>query len=544
MEFYQRFCEESFDADGRLTGFSLRYPENYNFGYDGLDALAAEEPQGRALVWRNPEGVARDFTFDDIRRLSNRAANVLQAGGVQKGDKVMVILKRHWEYWVVAVALHKLGAVLCPCTHMLTARDMAYRIDLAGIRAAICTSQGEVGRQLLEAQGMCHQLQTLWMVQGAQEGFLDFDAQLEAAGEEWQRVDTRATDPMILYFTSGTTGHPKAVIHDHTYSLAHILTAKHWQQVEKGGLHFTVAETGWGKASWGKLYGQWLCQCAVMVYDFDNFDPKQLMEVINACGVTSFCAPPTVYRYFVKKGVIPMPSLKHTSTAGEALSPEVFRQFEEKTGLALMEGYGQTESTLIMANLRGGKAQPGSLGRPTPLYHVELVDEAGKPVPDGEVGELVVVPPKEGVQHGIFQTYWENPSLYRYVWRGGVYHTGDTAWKDEQGDYWYNGRMDDVIKTGGFRVGPYEIEDVLMEHPAVLECSVVGVPDEFRGQAIQAYVTLNSGYEPSPALKRELREFCNSRLAQYKWVRHVELVEELPKTISGKIRKVELRERG
>lgn len=544
MEFYQRFCEETYDEAGRLTGFSLRYPENYNFGYDGLDGVAADHPNGRALVWRNPEGEARDFTFDEIRRLSNRAANVFRAGGIQKGDKVMVILKRHWEYWVVAVALHKLGAVLAPVTHMLTAKDMAYRIDLADIRAAVCTSLGQVGEQLLEAQKLCPQLTRLWMVQGAREGFLDFNAQMEEASEELERIPTLATDPMVMYFTSGTTGYPKAVIHDHTYSLSHIITAKHWQQVERDGLHFTVSETGWAKASWGKLYGQWLCECGVMVYDFDNFDPKQLMEVINECGVTSFCAPPTVYRYFVKKGVIPMPTLKHASTAGEALSPEVFRLFEEKTGLPLMEGYGQTESTLIIGNLKGGTAQPGSLGRPTPLYHVELVDEEGNIVPDGEVGELVIVPPEKGVQHGIFQTYWENPSLYRHVWRGGVYHTGDTAWKDENGDYWYNGRIDDVIKTGGFRVGPYEIEDVLIEHPAVLECSAVGVPDELRGQAIQVYVTLNSGYSPSPALKRELREFCNSRLAQYKWVRHVELVDELPKTISGKVRKVELRERG
>lgn len=544
MEFYQQFCEERFDEAGRLTDFKLNYGENYNFGWDVVDAVANRHPDKRAVVWCNPDGAERTFTFDDIRRLSNQAANVFSARGIGRGDKVMVILKRHYEYWFVSVALHKLGAVLVPVTHMLTADDIAYRVELAHIKAAVCTSGGPVCDNLLAVQKRCPELTHLWVAQADRAGFHNLTAEMAAAPDTLERRETLAAEPMILYFTSGTTGYPKAVMHDHSYSLAHILTAKYWQQVQDGGLHFTVAETGWGKASWGKLYGQWLCGSAVMVFDFDNFDPRQLMGVINQYEVTTFCAPPTVYRYFVKKGIAAMPSLKHATTAGEALSPEVFRQFQEKTGITLMEGFGQTESTLMLANLAGDGVKPGSMGKPTPLYHVELLKDDGGYAGTGEVGELVVVPPADGVQPGIFMGYCDNEALYRYVWRGGVYHTGDTAWRDEDGDYWYNGRIDDVIKTGGFRVGPYEIEDVLHEHPAVLECSVVGVPDDLRGQSIKAFVTLVPGYEPTNELKRELREGCNEQLAQYKWIRTLEFVEELPKTISGKIRKVELRQQG
>ncbi len=543
MEFYQQFCEESFAPDGKLTSFQLKYDENYNFGYDVVDAIAAAHPEKRALVWCNPAGAERIFTFDQIRRASNQAANVFKAHGIGRGDKVMVTLKRHYEYWFVSIALHKLGAVLVPVTHMLTADDIAYRVDLAQIKAAVCTPEGPVCDNLLSVQKRCPALQHLWVVQADREGLRNLTEDMAAASEELDRQDTLAAEPMILYFTSGTTGYPKAVMHDQSYSLAHIITAKYWQQVQDHGLHFTVAETGWGKASWGKLYGQWLCGSAVMVCDFDNFDPRQLRDVINHYKVTTFCAPPTVYRYFVKKGITEMPSLVHATTAGEALSPEVFHKFQEMTGIPLMEGYGQTESTLILANLAGDTAKPGAMGRPTPLYHVEVLKDDGSYADVGEIGELVVVPPERGRQPGIFMGYCDNDQLYRYVWRGNVYHTGDTVWKDEDGDYWYNGRIDDVIKTSGFRVGPYEIEDVLHEHPAVLECSVVGVPDELRGQAIKAFVVLAPGYEPTPALKRELRESCNEQLAQYKWIRTIEFQKDLPKTISGKIRKVELRER-
>ena len=355
------------------------------------------------------------------------------------------------------------------------------------------------------------------------------------------RLPTLATDPMIMYFTSGTTGQPKGVVHDFTYPLAHIVTAKHWQQAQDGGLHFTVAETGWGKASWGKIYGQWLIGSAVMVFDFDNFDPKRLVGIINQYGVTSFCAPPTVYRYLVKKGIPPMPTLRHAATAGEQLHPEIFRRFTQSTGLPLMEGYGQTETTLLLANLQGWEPLEGSMGVPSPLYRIQLQNPDGTPTPVGEIGEVVILPPETGKPVGLFTEYLGDPALYAQAWRGGVYHTGDAAWQDEKGYYWFHGRFDDIIKTGGFRVGPFEVENILMEHPAVLECSVVGIPDPLRGQAIKAVVVPVPEREPSKTLEREIRTFCNSRLAESKWVRTVEFVAAMPKTISGKIRKTELR---
>ena len=381
----------------------------------------------------------------------------------------------------------------------------------------------------------------LWCVQAEQEGFANLTVAMEQASEAFPRIPTLATDPMLLYFTSGTTGQPKGVIHDHSYPLAHIVTAKYWQQAEEGGLHFTVAETGWAKASWGKLYGQWLVGSAVMVYDFDHFEPKQLTQIINRYGVTSFCAPPTVYRYLVRKGIPAMPTLRHASTAGEMLAPEVFRKFTERTGLALCEGYGQTETTLLLANFKGNAVVEGSMGTPSPFYDIALCGKDGKPVGVGEIGEVVVIPSEKGRQPGIFTAYLDHAEQYRHVWRGGVYHTGDAAYMDADGRYWFHGRFDDIIKTGGFRVGPYEVENVLMEHPAVLECSAIGVPDALRGQAIKAVIVLGAGYAPDNALALEIKEFCNQRLAEYKWVRLVEFVEQMPKTISGKIRKTALR---
>ncbi len=541
MSLYQQFCKETFDETGKLVDFQIQYPENYNFGYDVVDAIARQTPDKTALVWCNTEGEEHIFTFRDIQRMSNQALHVFKTSGIGKGDKVMVILKRHYEYWVATVALHKLGAILVPVTHMLMADDIQYRIESAQIKAVICTPDEGVPERLLGLRDKCPSLQVLWCVQRGADGLRNFTQEVEAAPEETERQPTLAEEPMAMYFTSGTTGYPKAVIHDHTYTLAHILTAKYWQQASDGGLHFTVAETGWAKTSWGKIYGQWLVGAAVMVFDFDNFDPKQFTTVINKYKVTSFCAPPTVYRYLVKKGIGEMPSLQHASTAGEALNPEVFRRFTEKTGIPLMEGFGQTESTLILGNLVGDVSRPGSMGKPTPLYHVDIQKEDGTSAAPGEVGEIVIVPPKSGKQPGIFIGYHDNPALYQQVWRGGVYHTGDTAWRDEDGYYWFNGRTDDVIKTGGFRVGPFEIENVLMEHPSVMECAVVGVPDPLRGQAIKAVIVLAPGYEGDAALKKEIREFCNARLAEYKWIRMVEFVAAMPKTISGKIRKVNLR---
>ena len=542
MSIYKQFCEETVDENGRLTAFSIRCAENFNFGYDVIDALGASEPERRALVWCNTEGTVKTLTFADLSRLSSRVAHILSDAGVRRGDRVMVALKRHIEYWYLLPALHKLGAVAVPVTHMLTEDDFLYRLDCGGIRAVVAADDENVLQKLGAAAQRAQQPPLLWTTAPGYAPFRDLHAEMEHAPETLERRETLASEPILMYFTSGTTGYPKAVLHDHTYPLAHIITAKYWQQVEDGGLHFTVAETGWGKASWGKMYGQWLCGSAVMVYDFDNFDPKQLTNIVNQFSVTSFCAPPTVYRYLVKKGMSDMPSLRHASTAGEALSPEVFHRFQEKTGLELMEGYGQTESTLILANFRGAPSKPGSLGLASPLYHVALLKEDGTYAAPGELGELVIIPPENGRQFGIFSGYLGDEALYRYVWRGGVYHTGDIAWQDEDGYYWFHGRIDDVIKSGGYRIGPYEIENILIGHEAVLECSVVGVPDTLRGQAIKAFVVTAPGYVQDAALQKQLRDYCNMRLAGYKWVRYVELVPELPKTISGKIRKNILRQ--
>ena len=541
MSIYQKYSHEIMDESGNLKKLILDYPDNFNFGYDVVDKIADETPDKRALVWCNVEGEEHIFSFADIKKYSNQMANVFRNAGIRHGDRVMLILKRHYEYWFAAIALHKLGAVMIPATHMLTVSDLVYRIRSANVKAIVCTVQNEVPKKITAALKETENQVKLWCVGQDVDGFENLTNTMKLASEEFGRVKTLAADPMMLYFTSGTTGYPKGVIHDHSYPLAHIVTAKYWHQAEDNGLHFTVAETGWAKASWGKLYGQWLVGSAVMVYDFDNFDPKQLTTVINKYGVTSFCAPPTVYRYLVRKGIPDMPTLKHASTAGEMLAPEVFRKFTERTGLELCEGYGQTETTLLLANFRGMNAAPGSMGIPSPFYNIELRNKQGEPVGVNEIGEIVIIPEQPGRQTGVFIAYLDNKQQYDYVWRDGVYHTGDAAYKDENGRYWFHGRFDDIIKTGGFRVGPYEVENVLMEHPAVVECSVIGVPDSLRGQAIKAVIVLGKGYTPSKEMELEIKEFCNQRLAEYKWIRKIEFVEEMPKTISGKIRRTELR---
>ncbi|MGI6315558.1 MAG: AMP-binding protein [Christensenellales bacterium] len=541
MSIYEQYCNEITGENGRLLKITLDYPENFNFGYDVVDKIANETPDKRAFVWCNIEGEEHFFSFADVKKYSNKMANTFRNAGIGHGDRVMLILKRHYEYWFAAIALHKLGAVMVPATHMLTVSDFVYRLNASKAKAIICTTQNEVPAKITAALREVETTVKLWCVQQDAEGFENLTAAMESMSEEFGRIHTLATDPMMLYFTSGTTGYPKGVIHEHSYPLAHIVTAKYWHRAEDNGLHFTVAETGWAKASWGMMYGQWMIGCAVMVFDFDNFEPKQLTTVINRYGVTSFCAPPTVYRYLARKGIPEMPTLKHATTAGEMLAPEVFRKFTESTGLPLCEGYGQTETTLLIANFKGSQAAEGSMGTPSPFYNIELRGKNGQPVAPGEVGEVVIVPDKEGRQIGVFTAYLDNEEQYRYVWRDGVYHTGDAAYRDENGRYWFHGRFDDIIKTGGFRVGPYEVENVLMEHRTVVECSVIGVPDMLRGQAIKAFVVLAAGYVPSAKLELEIKNYCNKKLAEYKWIRSIEFVTEMPKTISGKIQKTVLR---
>ncbi len=541
MSIYRKFCNEEFGAQGELTDFTLNFPDDFNFGYDVVDEIARTDPNKRALVWCNAEGEEHVFSFGDIKRLSDRAANIFLSAEIGQGDPVMLMLKRHYEYWIIAVALHKIGAVMIPATHMLTAEDMIYRIKMTKVKGIVCTPFNEVPEKLTEAINTLGADCKLWCVQQNIDGYENFTSLLDKASEKLTRIPTKASDPMVMYFTSGTTDYPKGVIHDHSYPLAHIVTAKYWQQAEDNGLHFTVAETGWAKASWGKIYGQWLVGSAVMVFDFDHFDPKQLTAVINRYGVTSFCAPPTVYRYLVKKGMPAMPKLKHASTAGELLHPEIFRRFTESTGLDLCEGYGQTETTLLMANFKGCTPVEGSMGRPSPFYNIQLRKKDGSKAEIGEVGEVVIIPPENGRQIGLFTAYLDDEARYANAFEGGVYHTGDAAWQDKEGNFWFYGRFDDIIKTGGFRVGPFEIENVLMEHPAVVECVVIGIPDKLRGQAIKAFILPAQGYDPTKALELEIKEFCNARLAEYKWVRSIEFVDVMPKTISGKIRKGEMR---
>lgn len=544
MQIYKQFCKETFNPDNTLKNFELNFEDNFNFGYDVVDALAKETPDAYAVVWTNPDGEERKFTFEDISKLSNKAVNVFKKYGIQKGDRVMLMLKRNYEYWYVITALHKMGAVAIPATNMLTPEDIEFRVNAVSIKAVVCTPDGESYNDFIKVSENDNTLNTIFIPRKDVEGTVNLTDEIEKADDTLERIPTKVEDEMVVYFTSGTTGYPKAVMHNYTYPLAHIITARYWQNVVDGGLHFTVAETGWAKASWGKIYGQWLCGSAVMVYDFDNFSPTKLMQIIEKYKVTTFCAPPTVYRYFAKKNMkkYDLSSLTHISTAGEPLNPSVSDFIYNETGLRIMEGFGQSESTLILGTLVGTQAKPGSIGKPTPLYDVRLVDHDGNEVPQGETGEIVICPPKNRKQYGIFNSYIGDEQMYQYAWRGGVYHTKDTAYMDEDGYFYYVGRADDLIKSRGFRVGPFEIENIIMKHPAVLECAVIGVPDESRGQAIKAFIKLANGYDiEDHRLANEIKNFCNRKLASYKWIQYIEFTEEMPKTASGKIRRVELK---
>lgn len=542
---YKDYCTEEFDDKGMLTGFSLKCPDDFNYAYDVVDRIASEEPEKTAMVWCDIHGNERVFSFGEMSELSCKAANYFISRGIRRGDRVMLILKRHYEYWYTILALHRIGAVAIPATYMLTEKDIVYRVNNASIRAVVCADDENIIKHIKSSVGQCPSLEQLYTVRCDYPGFDRLDSGMEKMSEVCPRIKNKTTDPFIMYFTSGTTGYPKAVIHDYSYPLSHICTAVHWQNVVDGGLHLTVADTGWGKASWGKIYGQWLAGSAVMVYDFEKFDADGLMNVISKYHVTTFCAPPTIYRFLVKNGLekYDLSSLVYATTAGEALNYEIMKKFEEVTHIKLMEGYGQTETVLIIANLYGSSPRAGALGKPTPMFDIKIVDTDGNELPAGEVGEIVVKPCKNGRQYGIFSGYDNDDKLYEYAWRGGVYHTGDTAYADEDGYIWYVGRIDDIIKSSGYRIGPFEIESVLIAHPAVLECAVTGVPDPDRGCVVKATVVLRDGYEPSDALAKELQTFVKDATAPYKYPRIVSFVSELPKTISGKIRHAEIRKK-
>lgn len=541
-----KYVNEEYDKNGVLKKFSLNVPDDFNFSYDIVDEMARLEPNKTCMVWCNEFGEEKVFTFADMKKYSDKTANFFKSLGIKKGDLVMLVLKRHYEFWFSIVALHKIGAVTIPGTALLTTKDFEYRFNMAGIKAIVCTGEGDVCKFVDEAQKTSPSLTVKIVARGKKEGWHSFTEGMEAASENFLRPQgadaTKVTDPMLMYFTSGTSGMPKLVAHDYSYPLAHIITAKHWHNVDPNGLHLTVAETGWGKAVWGKLYGQWIMEAAVFVYDFEKFKPSDLLEKIEKYKITTFCAPPTIYRFFIKEGMegYDLSTLKYATTAGEALNPEVGKKFYEFTGIKLMEAFGQTESTVLLGTLKGMEPKPGSMGKPSPLYDVDILDEDGNPVNNGEVGEICVKVKGER-QVGLFMGYYNDPERKKAVWHDGYYHTGDTAWRDEDGYYWYVGRTDDVIKSSGYRIGPFEIESALMEHPAVLECAVTGAPDPIRGQVVKASIVLTKKYKPSEELAQELKDYVKHQTAPYKYPRIVEFVDSLPKTISGKIRRVEIR---
>ena len=537
------FIDTVEDENGLLQKIDFHDDDKFNFGFDVVDAIAKKDPDKLAMLHISKDKVERRFTFKDMKKASAQCANYFKALGIKKGDRVMLVLKRHYQFWYAMIGLHKLGAVAIPATNQLQAHDFEYRFDSAGVSAIVCTADGDVARQVDLAQEKCPTLTTKILVGGKRDGWKDFDEEFKLYSTHFYRTEDTpcGDDLMLMFFTSGTTGYPKIAAHTYKYPLGHYITAKYWHGVSEGSLHFTISETGWGKALWGKLYGQWLCEGSVFTYDFDRFAASDILPMFAKYNITTFCAPPTMLRMMIKEDIskYDLSSIKHMTTAGEALNPEVYRQFEKATGLQIMEGFGQTELTLTIANLIGGTHKLGSMGKPVPLYDVDIVDPDGNPVADGEVGEIVVHTDKK-VPCGLFAGYYRNEAKTAEVWHDGMYHTGDTAWRDEDGFYWYVGRVDDVIKSSGYRIGPFEIESVIMELPYVLECGVSAMPDEVRGQIVKASIVLTKGTEPTEELKKEIQTYVKEHTAPYKYPRVVVFRDELPKTISGKIQRNKL----
>lgn len=523
-------------------------PENFNFAYDVMDAWAEEEPERLALMWTNDHGEELRLTFADLKERSDQAAAYLQTLGIGRGDMVMLILKRRLEWWLVMLALHKLGAVVIPATHMLTKHDIVYRNQSASVKAIICVGEeyvlGEVQKALPESPTVECLVSVGPLVP---EGFHDWHKE-EAQAPAFRRpafVNTN-DDLLLMYFTSGTTGEPKMVAHDHLYALGHLTTGVFWHNLSPDSIHMTVADTGWGKAVWGKFYGQWFAGACVFVYDHEKFHADDLLRQIEKYHITSFCAPPTIYRFLVREDLsrYDLSSLRYCCTAGEALNAAVYEKFLQLTGIRLMEGFGQTETTMTLGTMPWMEPKPGSMGKPNAQYEIALLRPDGTLCEDGEKGEIVVRVPEGKKPIGLFKEYYRNEALTREAWHDGYYFTGDMAWRDQDGYYWFEGRTDDVIKSSGYRIGPFEVESALMTHPAVVECAITGVPDEVRGMVVKATVVLGKGWceHAGPELVKELQDHVKSVTAPYKYPRIVEFVDSLPKTISGKIRRVEIRE--
>lgn len=574
-----RYVDETYAPDGQLETFSVHYPDNFNFGYDIVDDIAMNDPDRRAMIWCNPEGEEHIFTFADMKRWSDKTANFLVDQGIKRGDYVLVVLRRHYQFWFVATALAKIGAVMVPATFMLKEHDLEYRLNGASISSIICTSVGEISQIADNVIDECPSVTSRILVNGAgggttkyddegnliavagtvgaalsgeegicaasieRKGWADFNSGVRAASEVFERRDTVAADPMLMYFSSGTSGNPKMVLHNSGYAVAHLITAKHWHNVQPDGVHFTIADTGWGKAVWGKYYGQWLMEACVLTYDFDRFNAGEILSLISKYQVTTLCCPPTMYRLMMSENfdAYNLSSLQYSTTAGEALNPDLFNFWKEHTGLTIYEGFGQTETPLTIANLKHSTPRSGSMGKPVPLYDVEIQRDDGSRCNTGETGEICIrMEPRPA---GIMMEYYRDPEKTANAIYDGWYHTGDTAWVDEDGYFWYVGRNDDVIKSSGYRIGPFEIESELLEHEAVRECAVTGVPDPVRGFAVKATVVLADGFKGSDELTRELQAWVKHRTAPYKYPRIVEYVDALPKTVNGKIRRVAIRQK-
>ena len=540
---YQSFTEIEEDENGTPTKIEFKNTDTFNFAFDVIDAIADKKPEKLAMVHISKDKTERRFTFKDLKKTSAQCANYFRSIGIKKGDRVLLILRRHYQFWQAILGLHKMGAITILASNQMQAHDLQYRFDAAGISAILCTAEGDTAHQADLAAAECPQVKHKIIVGGTRDGWRDFDSEITAFSTHFYRTEDTpcGDDNMLMFFTSGTTGYPKIATHSFKYPLGHFHTAKYWHNVDPDGLHLTISDTGWAKAMWGKLYGQWLCEAAIFVYDFDRFDPADILPMFAKYQITTFCAPPTMLRMMIKQDIAKydLSSVKHMTTAGEALNPEVYRQFEKVTGLQILEGFGQTETTMVIGNLTGQSHKIGSMGRPAPIYDVQLLSPDGTPVPTGESGEICVNV-QNGAPCGLFKGYYQDEEKTREVWHDGFYHTGDVAWKDEDGFYWYVSRIDDVIKSSGYRIGPFEIESVIMELPYVLECGVSAEPDEVRGQVVKASIVLSNGKEPSDELKKEIQDYVKKRTAPYKYPRIVVFRDSLPKTTSGKIQRNKL----
>ena len=537
---WQRYIDVLENSDGSLRSISFKNAYNFNFAFDIVDEMAKTDPDKLAMLHISRDKTERRFTFADISRLSNRAANYFKSLGIKKGDRVLLMLRRHWQFWVAMMALNKLGAVAILCANQMLKKDLAYRFQKAGVSTVLCTSTGDCANQVELAAAESPTVKNLIIVDGEREGWRNFDEEFRMFRSTYtvpEEGRPGGEDLMFMIFTSGTTGYPKIATHTYTYALAHFVTAHYWHRVKTDGLHLTISDTGWAKSMWGKLYGQWLSEGAIFVYDFDRFDASDLLPMFKKYNITTFCAPPTMYRFMIKEDLskYDLSSIKHATIAGEALNPEVFYQFQKATGLSVMEGFGQSETTMMIGNTVGMTPKVGSMGKPVPLYDVDIVNAEGKSCGVGETGEIVIRV-EDGLPFGLCRGYYDGelgkPVLDTH---DGMYHTGDTAWRDEDGYYWYVGRVDDVIKSSGYRIGPFEIESVIMELPYVLECGVSAAPDEIRGQVVKASIVLTKGTEPTEELKKEIQNYVKHKTAPYKYPRIVVFKDELPKTTSGKI---------